>query len=218
MVFYFSTKAHKQGEDAWLIYMGKDKHENEDLIKYGWPVDVWFHVDNLSSAHVYLRLPDDGDLDKIPEDVLAECCQLVKQNSIQGCKAATVDIVYTMWANLKKTASMEVGQVGFHKQKDVRKVKAVAKVSEPLKRISKTQVEDHPDLEAQRKEFDRRAAKEAKRKLQEQKQEEQQRKEEMRREADQRSYTHLMVEDDMQSNKVLAQQYATAEDYEDDFM
>lgn len=102
----------------------------------------------------------------IPADVLAECCQLVKQNSIQGCKAATVDIVYTMWTNLKKSASMEVGQVGFHKQKEVRKVKAVAKANEALKRISKTQVESHPDLESQRKEFDRRVAKEAKRKLQ----------------------------------------------------
>ncbi|KAF5923527.1 hypothetical protein HPG69_006698 [Diceros bicornis minor] len=28
----------------------------EDLIKYGWPEDIWFHVDKLSSAHVYLRL------------------------------------------------------------------------------------------------------------------------------------------------------------------
>ena len=35
--------------------MGKDKYENEDLIKYGLPEDVWFHVDDLSSAHVYLR-------------------------------------------------------------------------------------------------------------------------------------------------------------------
>ncbi|KAG9308772.1 hypothetical protein JVU11DRAFT_11564 [Chiua virens] len=34
------------------IYMGKDKVENEDLIKYAWPQDVWFHVDKLSSAHV----------------------------------------------------------------------------------------------------------------------------------------------------------------------
>lgn len=40
----------------------------------------------------------------------------------------------------------------------------------------------------------------------------------MRKEAEQRSYAHLMVEDEMQSNKTLAQQYATAEDYEDDFM
>ncbi|KAF1789322.1 protein of unknown function DUF814 [Phytophthora cactorum] len=37
--------------------MGKDKFENEDLIRYGFMEDIWFHVDDLSSAHVYLRLP-----------------------------------------------------------------------------------------------------------------------------------------------------------------
>ena len=34
------------------------KCPDEDLIKYAWPQDVWFHVDKLSSAHVYLRLPE----------------------------------------------------------------------------------------------------------------------------------------------------------------
>lgn len=43
-------------QDGHTIYMGKDKYENEDLIRYGIPEDVWFHVDNLSSAHVYLRM------------------------------------------------------------------------------------------------------------------------------------------------------------------
>lgn len=33
----------------------KDKYENEELIRFGLPEDVWFHVDALSSAHVYLR-------------------------------------------------------------------------------------------------------------------------------------------------------------------
>lgn len=42
--------------DGSLLYVGKDKYENEDLIKWGWPEDVWFHVDNLSSPHVYVRL------------------------------------------------------------------------------------------------------------------------------------------------------------------
>jgi hypothetical protein len=42
--------------DGTMLYMGKDKFENEDLIKYGWPEDIWFHVDNLSSAHVYVRM------------------------------------------------------------------------------------------------------------------------------------------------------------------
>ena len=40
-----------------------------------------------------------------------KCLQLVKANSIQGCKENNVDIVWTPWSNLKKTASMEVGQV-----------------------------------------------------------------------------------------------------------
>lgn len=30
-----------------------------------------------------------------------------------------IDVVYTMWSNLKKTPGMEVGQVGFHKDKEV---------------------------------------------------------------------------------------------------
>jgi predicted ribosome quality control (RQC) complex YloA/Tae2 family protein len=50
MVFYYTSL------DGHIIYKGKDKYENEDLIKYGWEEDVWFHVDDLSSAHVYLRL------------------------------------------------------------------------------------------------------------------------------------------------------------------
>lgn len=30
-----------------------------------------------------------------------------------------VNVVYTPWTNLKKTADMDVGQIGFHRQKDV---------------------------------------------------------------------------------------------------
>jgi hypothetical protein len=51
MVFYYTSTSHPN--DA-VIYMGKDKTENEELIKYSFPKDVWFHVESLSSAHVYL--------------------------------------------------------------------------------------------------------------------------------------------------------------------
>lgn len=47
-------------------------------------------------------------IDDIPSAVLDDACQLVKANSIMGNKMNDIDIVYTMWANLKKTASMEV--------------------------------------------------------------------------------------------------------------
>lgn len=72
---------------------------------------MWFHVDNLSSAHVYLRLPSGATVEDIPPETLEDCAQLVKANSIQGSKQTSVDIVYTMWSNLRKTAAMEVGQV-----------------------------------------------------------------------------------------------------------
>ena len=76
MVFWYTSS------DGHTIYMGKDKFENEDLIKYGWDEDVWFHVDDLSSAHVYLRLNDGEDWANIENNLMQECCQLVKENSI----------------------------------------------------------------------------------------------------------------------------------------
>ena len=90
MVYYFTSKA-----GDYTLYMGKDKYENEDLIKYGLPEDVWFHVDDLSSAHVYLRMKPGMTLDDISEELLVECCSLVKANSIQGCKVCcTFDIFF----------------------------------------------------------------------------------------------------------------------------
>jgi predicted ribosome quality control (RQC) complex YloA/Tae2 family protein len=47
--------------------MGKDKFENEDLIKYGFPEDIWFHVKDFSSAHVYLRLKEGETYDNFSE-------------------------------------------------------------------------------------------------------------------------------------------------------
>lgn len=43
-----------------------------------------FHVDKLSSAHVYVRLPEGQTWDDITEELLEDCCQLVKANSIEG--------------------------------------------------------------------------------------------------------------------------------------
>ena len=97
--------------------MGKDKFENEELLQYGYPIDVWFHVDNVSSAHVYLRLPENVTIDKIDKEVLEECCQIVKDNSIEGQKKNQVTVCYTPWENLLKTSDMDVGTVSFKKKR-----------------------------------------------------------------------------------------------------
>lgn len=49
-----------------------------------------FHVDNLSSAHVYLRLNEGDSWENIPRDLLIDCAQLTKANSIEGKTAPYV--------------------------------------------------------------------------------------------------------------------------------
>ena len=73
---------------------------------------------------MYLRLPDPANAPwtAIPADLLTDCGQLTKANSIDGNKKDNVTVIYTPWSNLKKSGDMAVGQVGFKDNKLVRKV------------------------------------------------------------------------------------------------
>ena len=135
MVFYFEGRAGAR------LYMGRDKYENDVLIAHGRPHDVWFHVADLSSAHVYLRLAEGWEIGSIPAEVLEDCCQLTKANSIQGHKEPKVAINYTLHGNLRKGPDMDVGTIGFHRDKDVLTVRHVARDREAVKRLDKTRME-----------------------------------------------------------------------------
>ncbi|KIJ54478.1 hypothetical protein M422DRAFT_24423 [Sphaerobolus stellatus SS14] len=136
MVIFFKSTATVP---PTVIYMGKDKVENEDLIKYAWPQDVWFHVDKLSSAHVYLRLPDViKSWEEIPEPLLVDCAQLVKANSIEGNKKDNITIIYTPADNLKKTGDMATGQVSFYKDNRVKRVHVPTRENAIINRLNKT--------------------------------------------------------------------------------
>lgn len=182
--------------------MGNDKYENEDLIRWGWPEDIWFHVSKLSSAHVYLRLREGESIDNIPSSLIDDCCQLVKANSIQGNKMNDVEIVYTPWANLKKTASMDVGQVSFHNEKEVRKAKVEKRINAIINRLEKTKVIiEKVDLRAQREERDTKERAKIHQSTKEQKQKE---KEELKRKEEAKrlqSYETVMTVEKMTSNK-----------------
>ncbi|KAF2739062.1 DUF814-domain-containing protein [Polyplosphaeria fusca] len=147
MVYYFTSNTVSPSA---FIYVGKDKVENEELIKYGWEEDVWFHVDNLSSAHIYVRLPEGEDWEDISKDLLTDCAQLTKANSIEGNKKDNITIVYTPWSNLKKDGSMAVGQVGFKDQKKVKRIHVPQRENPIVNRLNKTKIEKHPDLAQER--------------------------------------------------------------------
>jgi len=207
MVIYFVPE-----DPEYAIFMGRDKYENEELIKYGFPEDVWFHVDNLSSAHVYIRMKKGVDLKDIPPAVLEDCAQLVKQNSIQGCKQDNVTVIYTLWSNLKKTQGMDVGQVGFHDEKAVFKIKVPKKINMIVNRLNKTRDEREVDLQAEREKRDGEERREKKSQILEQKRIEKEQIDKKKQEQETRSYASLMKTENMKSNRELA-----VED-DDDFM
>ncbi|GAB4837267.1 hypothetical protein Ancab_002169 [Ancistrocladus abbreviatus] len=147
MVFYFKARPDASG---YIIFMGLDKYENEELIKYGLPEDIWFPPVAVGSMWTKcLRTVDD-----VSEGLLEDCAQSVKSvpNSkdaslffnngslLAGNKVNNIDVVYTPWSNLKKTASMDVVQVcaiGVEKR-----------INEVLSRLNPTKVERKPDLKA----------------------------------------------------------------------
>lgn len=215
MVVYF--KARPAAGD-YTIYMGADKNENEELIKYGLPEDVWFHVDKVSSAHVYLRLKKGETIDTISEGLLEDCAQLVKAHSIQGNKMNNVEVIYTPWSNLKKSPSMDVGQVGFLNPRMVHVLTVEKRVNEIINRLNKTRVERRADLKAEKEASN--AAEKAERKMQ---LKEKKRKEEMERlEKDKwaeiRSYKGLMVAEKMTSNRQIASAGKSMQEMEDEFV
>ncbi|KAF2952286.1 hypothetical protein DAI22_01g325950 [Oryza sativa Japonica Group] len=207
MVFYY--KARPDAGD-YTIYMGADKNENEELIK--------FHVDKVSSAHVYLRLKKGESIDSICDGLLEDCAQLVKAHSIQGNKMNNVEVVYTPWSNLKKSPSMDVGQVGFHNTRMVRVVIVEKRVNEIINRLNKTRVERRPDLKAEKDASNAAEKAERKMQLKEKRRREEMERLEKERRAEIRSYKGLMVAEKMTSNRQIASAGNSMQEMEDDFV
>ncbi|KAE8147091.1 hypothetical protein BDV25DRAFT_161117 [Aspergillus avenaceus] len=213
MVYYFTSNVV---EPSAFIYVGKDKFENEDLIKYGLDKDVWFHVDNLSSAHVYLRLRDGESWDNIPQPLLDDCAQLTKANSIEGNKKDNITVIYTPWSNLMKDGSMATGQVSFHNQKLVRKVFVRLRENVIVNRLNKTRVEKFPDFRADKEEYLKKKQKEERKNREGQRAKEKQEKREREQLKWQKehAYDDLMSEENVQGSSNQDRD----PDFLDDFM
>ncbi|KAL7819566.1 hypothetical protein V8C44DRAFT_318473 [Trichoderma aethiopicum] len=213
MVYYFTSSVV---EPAGFIYVGKDKYENEDLIKYGWEEDVWFHVDKLSSAHIYLRMQPGQSWDNLPEQLVMDLAQLTKANSIEGNKKDNVTVIYTPWSNLKKDGSMDVGQVSFHDQRKVKRVLVPHRENAIVNRLNKTKVEKKPDLKAERDDMLKELRKKEQAAQLIKKKEEQRQAQEWKEKKWQKDHAY----DDLftDENMAAASNQDRTEDWEDDFM
>lgn len=177
-------------------------------------------VDDLSSAHVYLRLKQGQTIDDIPEEVLRECCQLVKANSIKGNKLDDVGVIYTSFLNLRKEDHMVAGEVGYFNEKLVKRTRVGTRDGPLLRKLEKTKRELFPDL---RKDREERDAEEKSKAMAEKKQsakaEHERKKEEKRKaveEAAKREYRDIFANEDAKTKtsdmkKMTAQQYEEEE-------
>ncbi|KAF9402939.1 Coiled-coil domain-containing protein 25 [Podila epigama] len=218
MVLYFTSNVVNPPA---LIFMGKDKYENEDLIKHGFEQDVWFHVDKLSSAHVYLRLSDDQTWDNIPAALLDDLAQLVKANSIEGNKKNNLTIIYTPWSNLNKNGSMDVGQVSFKNNKLVKRVYVAERINEIVNRLNKTKVEKFPDLAQEKLDHERKLRQKQRTRETTRQQEEHERVQALKAKAADRSYNAIFEDSEgmMGSSNYRNMDYnGDVDAFEEDFM
>jgi hypothetical protein len=219
MVFYFTSSV-----PGYTLFMGKDKHENEGLIAHGFDEDVWFHVDNFSSAHVYVRLSSsNASWDALPEALLTECGQLVKANSIEGTKKASVIVIYTPWSNLKKDGSMDTGQVGFHNPQLVKRFVVGERDKELLRTLGQSKRESFPDLAEERRQRDREIQSAQKQEAREKLKREKEQALQFKKDKEERSYDRLFAgassDDKEGAAKVTASSdVSVARQVEEDFM
>ncbi|KAM0436624.1 hypothetical protein ACHAPT_002332 [Fusarium lateritium] len=205
MVYYFTSSVV---EPSGFIYVGKDKFENEDLIKFGWDEDV--------CAHIYLRMKEGQEWDSLPEELVMDLAQLTKANSIEGNKKDNITVIYTPWSNLKKDGSMAVGQVGFKDQRKVKRVLVPQRENPIVNRLNKTKVEQKPDFKQEKED----RLKELRRR--EQSAQQQRRKEEARQaqEWKEKKWQKDHAYDDLFTDETMAgsSNQDRSEDWEDDFM
>ncbi|KAJ1916095.1 hypothetical protein H4219_003966 [Mycoemilia scoparia] len=130
----------------------------------------------------------------LPPELLEDCAQLVKANSIEGNKKQNISIIYTPWSNLLKSGDMATGQVSFHNTKKVRRIHVETKDNAIVNRLNKTKVEKFPDLFQEKVDHQKRLKKKANKELQRKKLEEKRIAEENRKAKELKSYDRVFEE------------------------
>lgn len=103
-----------RSSDGWLIYIGRNKIENDVLIsKLAAPHDLWLHVQGQEGAHVLIKNPNKQDP---PGSTLKEAAQLAARFS-RVSLGAKVRVVYTHVKYVKKIGKDKPGMVRYENER-----------------------------------------------------------------------------------------------------
>jgi len=82
---------------TYKIIIGRNANENDMLIKSSHPLDMWFHLSNVSSAHLVIK--NKGD--KIPKRYINEIASMLFEYNNKAWR--TTNVIYTEIKNVKRT-------------------------------------------------------------------------------------------------------------------
>lgn len=103
-----------RSSDGWLIYIGRNKIENDVLIsKLAAPHDIWLHVQGQEGAHILIKNPNKQDP---PGSTLKEAAQLAARFS-RVSLGAKVRVVYTHVKYVKKIGKDKPGLVRYENER-----------------------------------------------------------------------------------------------------
>jgi predicted ribosome quality control (RQC) complex YloA/Tae2 family protein len=100
----------------YSIHIGRNKKENDELVKTSAKTDIWFHVDGAPSEYppkvdtrratvgrsAHIILANTEKLNAIPKQVIKRCACLCKSNSSMKSESKC-GIIYTEVANVLPT-------------------------------------------------------------------------------------------------------------------
>lgn len=81
----------------YTVLIGKNKYENESIIKQSNPHDLWFHLEKMSSPHIILQ----SNGDNIPKKYINQIVHLFTLHKSGLC--SRFNVIYTEVKNIKLT-------------------------------------------------------------------------------------------------------------------
>ena len=85
---------------TYTILCGKSAKSNNDLLDNASPDDVWFHVADAPSGHVFLVNPECNPVSKLPRQVITRCACICKATTKTSKKCR---VIYAPRKNVAKT-------------------------------------------------------------------------------------------------------------------
>lgn len=96
----FKTDQIEINNKLYTLYIGKNALGNEEIIKICHPESIWFHLNNISSAHIIL----DSKGDDIPKRYLNSVAGLLFKYKTNIPK--NTNVIYTQVKNVKLTNTL----------------------------------------------------------------------------------------------------------------